>query len=68
MKTKSNCLVAGMFLTALADGFAQPVVITQPQNQTNIVGTTAMFTVGATGALPLSYRVFTTCRLVLHGL
>ncbi len=35
---------------------AQPVITNQPQNQTNIAGTTAMFTVGATGALPLSYR------------
>lgn len=35
---------------------AQPVIAVQPENQTNIAGTTAIFTVGATGEPPLSYQ------------
>src|SRR5262245_46422246 len=56
MKTKPNLLAAGMLLTALGSGFGQPVIICQPQNQTNIVGTTATFSVCATGAPPISYQ------------
>ncbi|MCI0744548.1 MAG: FG-GAP-like repeat-containing protein [Verrucomicrobia subdivision 3 bacterium] len=41
-----------MYKTVLA----QPVITNQPQNQTNIAGTTAIFTVGATGVPPLSYQ------------
>lgn len=33
-----------------------PVIIQQPQAQTNLVGTTAMFSVVASGALPLAYQ------------
>lgn len=41
---------------------AQPVITNQPQNQTNVAGTTAKFTVRATGIEPLAYqwRVFYT--------
>src|SRR5436309_2016654 len=35
---------------------AQPVIVTQPQNQTNLVGSTAMFQVTATGTPPLLYQ------------
>ena len=43
-------------LLLLAPVWAQPIISNQPQNQTNIAGTTAMFSVGATGAPPLSYQ------------
>jgi subtilisin-like proprotein convertase family protein len=36
--------------------FAPPAISTQPQNRTNLVGTTATFSVAASGALPLSYQ------------
>jgi len=45
-----------LFLVALSTGFSQPVIITQPQNQTNAVGTTATFTVAATNAASLAYQ------------
>jgi C1A family cysteine protease len=35
---------------------AAPVITTQPANQTNFVGTTAIFTVVAVGSTPLSYQ------------
>jgi hypothetical protein len=33
-----------------------PIITRQPQSRTNLLGTTATFTVAATGAAPLSYR------------
>ena len=48
MKTALNLLTVGLFLATLGTGFGQPVIITQPQSQTNIVGTTAIFWVEAT--------------------
>ena len=48
----SACL--GWLAPSLA--LAQPVITTQPQNQTNAVGTTASFTVEATGTAPLAYQ------------
>jgi hypothetical protein len=56
MKTEPNILAAGFFLAALATGFGQPVIITQPQNQTNALGTTAIFTVAATNGASLAYQ------------
>src|SRR6266699_5618006 len=45
------------FLSAAAyTGTSQPVITTQPQSQTNIVGTTATFSVEATDALPIFYQ------------
>src|SRR5258706_11376793 len=35
---------------------SQPVIPNQPQSQTNIAGTTVVFSVGATGTPPLSYQ------------
>lgn len=35
---------------------AAPVIISQPQSRTNVERTTAFFTVGATGTVPLSYQ------------
>ena len=56
MNTKSTILAAGMLLAALVRGYGQPVIIAQPQNQTNLAGTTARFTVAAIGVPPLSYQ------------
>ena len=56
MKTKLNLVAAGLFLAALGTGFGQPVITQQPQSCTNVVGTTATFTVGATGTEPLAYQ------------
>jgi len=56
MKTKANVLAAALLLAALASGFGQPVITNQPSWQTNAVGSTAMFSVGATGAPPLFYQ------------
>ena len=54
MKNKLLTLLAVHL--GLAAVLAQPVITNQPQNQTNIAGATAMFTVGATGVPPLSYQ------------
>ncbi len=56
MKIKTTLLAAGMLLSTLAMGFAQPVITTQPQNQTNIGGTIATFSVAAVGTPPLYYQ------------
>ncbi len=56
MKAKLNFLAAGMLLTAASTGFGQPVITTQPQNQTNLAGTTATFWVEAAGTPPLAYQ------------
>jgi arylsulfatase A-like enzyme len=56
MKTKAHFIGAGLLLGMIHSAWAQPVITNQPQNQTNIAGTTATFTVGATGAEPLSYQ------------
>src|SRR6266516_7757426 len=56
MKTKSHLLLAGLVLGLIHSAWAQPVITNQPQNQSVVAGTTVTFTVGATGALPLSYQ------------
>ena len=56
LKTNTNLLTAGIFLAALLNGLAQPVITTQPQDQTNYVGTTATFTAIATGTNPVFYQ------------
>jgi len=56
MKIELNILTAGALLASLAQGFGQPVILTQPRAQTIVAGTTAIFSVVATGAPPLSYQ------------
>jgi len=56
MKPKHYLLVLFVLMIQATAVLAQPVITTQPQNQTNLAGTTAMFTVGATGTMPLSYQ------------
>jgi len=41
---------------AVTNGSSAPVITTQPQSQTNAVGTLAHFAVGATGTAPLSHQ------------
>ena len=49
-------MVAGALMATLVTGFSQPVITQQPQSCTNAVGTTATFTVTATGTEPLAYQ------------
>jgi hypothetical protein len=56
MKTTIHLLLSLILLAILAHADAQPVIVTQPQNQTLIAGSTATFTVTASGTLPLSYQ------------
>ena len=56
MKTQLNLFAAGIFLATANAGFAEPFITTQPQSQTNIIGTTATFAVVATGTEPLAYQ------------
>src|SRR5688572_20532003 len=56
MKAQGFILPAVIFLASCLSGLSQPVITAQPQNQTNVVGTTARFTVQATGTPPLFYQ------------
>ena len=49
-------LAIGLLLTGAADAVGQPAITSQPQNQTNYVGTTATFMAGASGTGPVSYQ------------
>jgi polyhydroxybutyrate depolymerase len=55
---KDYCRLAfiGLLLASTAIGLAQPIIVAQPQDQTNFLGTTATFSITATGTLPLSYQ------------
>src|SRR5690349_19626925 len=48
--------VAFLLLAAVSTGLCQPVITTQPSSLTNIAGTTATFSVEATGAEALHYQ------------
>ena len=54
--TRTGLCAVTVSLATFTPVFGQPVITQQPQNQTNVAGTTATFTVGATGTEPLSYR------------
>ena len=64
MKTRSyGCLGPStpaltllLFLATLTAGFGQPTITSQPQTQAVAPGTTATFTVGASGTEPLAYQ------------
>ena len=49
-------LALGVLLAGLGDAFGQPVIMRQPQSCTNVAGSTATFTVLATGTPPLAYQ------------
>jgi hypothetical protein len=53
---KIRVLAPIIFLGAVGAVFAQPVIVTQPVNQTNYVGATVTMTVVATGTPPISYQ------------
>ncbi len=53
---KTIFLIAALSLVAVGIGSAQPSITTQPQSQTNIVGSTTTFWVVATGTEPLAYQ------------
>jgi len=64
MKTKRLFLTLTLLLAALLNGVGQPVITTDPQSRTNVLGTDATFTVVATGTAPLAYQWrFTTADL-----
>jgi hypothetical protein len=69
MSNSTRCLVACLLLVFLSacggsdtptasapPAVAAPSITTQPQNQTVVVGSTATFTVAATGTAPLTYQ------------
>lgn len=56
MKTKYLLLQTGLVLGLIHSAWAQPVITSQPQNQTVVAGTTTTFTIGGSGAEPLSYQ------------
>ena len=62
MQIKFQLLIGGMLLATIGTGFGQPAITRQPQSCTNAVGTTASFTVGATGTEPLAYQWQNTSR------
>lgn len=56
MKTIQLLLTPALVLAAAARALGQPVIIAQPQSQTNVAGTDATFSVAATGTGPLNYQ------------
>ncbi len=56
MKAKVRLFAATVFLGAAAIGFGQPQIIGEPQSTTNVLGTTAIITVTASGTEPLAYQ------------
>ncbi len=56
MKANSLFLTPALLLAAVSTALCQPVITTQPSSLTNIAGTTATFSVEATGTEPLHYQ------------
>jgi Ig-like domain-containing protein len=56
MKANSLLLPPALLLAAVSTSFCQPVIPTQPSSVTNIAGTTATFSVEASGTEPLHYQ------------
>src|SRR5437868_9185425 len=56
MKPDSPFLLVALLLASVSTGLCQPVITNQPSSLTNIAGTTATFSVGATGTDPLHYQ------------
>jgi hypothetical protein len=48
--------ITSLILSIRLTSFGQPVITAEPQSLTNVVGTTAAFSVTATGAEPLNYE------------
>jgi dienelactone hydrolase len=56
MKSRNLLFGPGLVFALIQSAWTQPVIISQPQNQSAISGTTAIFSVGASGTEPLSYQ------------
>jgi poly(3-hydroxybutyrate) depolymerase len=56
MTSKLRLLAAGVFVAAVSAGYGQLLITQQPQSCTNVLGSTATFTVTATGTEPLAYQ------------
>lgn len=56
MKTNLRMPTVTMLLAAATAGLSQPSITQQPQDQTNLVGTIATFTVSATGTSEPAYQ------------
>jgi hypothetical protein len=56
MKLKKHLLTIILLVVSITRGLSQPVITTQPQSRTNVVGTTATFSVEATNMLSLFYQ------------
>src|SRR5580765_4640401 len=54
--TTTALLAVALLLASFTGVFGQPVITQQPQNQTNLLASTATFQVTATGTPPLSYE------------
>ena len=51
----SAAMIVAMSLATLTSALGQPVITTQPQSQTNVVGSVVSLSVEATGTPPLFY-------------
>ena len=62
MKTFRRYLLALTLTLSMSSAWGAPIITQQPQDQTVVLGTTATFSVGATGNGPLHYqwRAYTT--------
>src|SRR5438552_18791009 len=56
MKLKQIFFTTQVVLATFLSAFGQPVIVSQPQNQTNAQGSTAIFSVVASGMSPLTYQ------------
>ncbi|MCX6926307.1 MAG: immunoglobulin domain-containing protein, partial [Verrucomicrobia bacterium] len=56
MKTRSELLIAGIFLATIGTGPGQPVITNQPSPRAVAPGTAVTFNVGARGTEPLAYQ------------
>jgi hypothetical protein len=53
---KMRIILLVLAIMAASTVWSQPIITNQPQSLTNVAGTTAVFSVGATGTEPLSYQ------------
>jgi hypothetical protein len=53
---RATLLITAIILSTLASSLGQPIITTQPQSQTNVVGNTLTLAVEATGTEPLAYQ------------
>lgn len=56
MKTNYLLFQAGLALGLIHSAWAQPIINSQPQSQSNVIGSVVTLSVAATGTPPLSYQ------------